>query len=115
MLLFLSPLQQVVNETYCVDYDKRLWILIVLLPVIFLSWIRNLDHLSALSMLANICILAGLCVIIYDEIDRFTTGRAEAVKPHPVLHPFGQAEKLALFFGNALFSYEAIGVVSGCS
>ena len=71
-----------------------------------------MDHLSSLSMLANLCILFGLSIIIYDEISRFVDGRAEAVKPHPHLDSFGTAEKLALFFGNALFSYEAIGVVS---
>ena len=61
-------------------------------------------------MLANLCILFGLT--IYDEISRFVDGRAEIVKPHPQLDSFGTAEKLALFFGNSLFLYEAIGVVS---
>uniref|UniRef100_A0A1X7UTD8 Uncharacterized protein n=2 Tax=Amphimedon queenslandica TaxID=400682 RepID=A0A1X7UTD8_AMPQE len=112
-LVFVGQsVQEIVQETYCIHYDKRIWILIILIPVILLSWIRNLDHLSSLSMLANLCILFGLAVIIYDEISQLVNGRAEVVQPHPQLDSFGTAEKLALFFGNALFSYEAIGVQS---
>ena len=102
------------NETYCIQLDKIVWIAIIIVPVILFSWIRNLDHLSSLSALANISILFGIGVILYDEMYRFLAGnqsRSAAVLTQQ-LNWHGDLVHTALFFGNALFSYEAIGVVS---
>ena len=98
------------SQTYCIDWSIKAWIAIIILPIILFSWIRNLDNLAPLSTLANICILVGLAVILYDEIYRLVTNGSSAV---PVAS--GTVKNivlsLALFFGNAIFAFEGIGVV----
>lgn len=99
---------------YCVEIDFRIWILIILIPVILFSWIRNLDNLASLSMLANICIFLGMIIIFYDEIDKLIIrGVHEAAVKSGNLSKTGSALNLAMFFGTAVFAYEAIGVVRG--
>jgi hypothetical protein len=39
--------------------------------MVILSWIRNLDELASLSMVANLCIGFALLVIVYEEINSF--------------------------------------------
>lgn len=51
--------------------DRHAWIAILILPMVVLSWIRNLDELSSLSMVANLCIAAALLIIVYAEINSF--------------------------------------------
>lgn len=101
------------STTFCIDFDTKIWIATAILPVIIFSWIKNLDHLAPLSALANICILLGLCVIFYDEIFHlFTNGSTKAAVRTSKLRPYGSSViKTALFFGNAIFSFEAIGAV----
>ena len=100
------------NTAFCIDLDTKIWIATAILPVILFSWIKNLDHLAPLSALANICILLGLCIIFYDEIFRFVThGSTKAAVRTSTLKPYGSVLPIALFFGNAIFSFEAIGAV----
>lgn len=100
------------STTFCIDLDTKIWIATAILPIILFSWIKNLDHLAPLSALANICILLGLCVIFYDEIFHvFTHGSTKAAVRTSTLKPYGTVIKTALFFGNAIFSFEAIGAV----
>ena len=59
---------------YAVDFGgcgPQVWVAILLVPMIILSWIRNLDELASLSMVANLCILVALVVIFCDEINAF--------------------------------------------
>ena len=92
--------------------DYRIWVVVLLVPVIIFSWIRNLDTLASLSGLANICILSGLLIIAYDEISKLiANGPHEAAVKEGQLKSTGPALRLAMFFGTAVFAYEAIGVV----
>ena len=99
-------------QTYCIEWSIKAWIAIIILPIILFSWIRNLDNLAPLSTLANMCILVGLAVILYDEIYQLVTSGSSAV---PVasgkVNSFDTIQPLALFFGTAIFSFEGIGVV----
>ena len=59
--------------------------------------------------MASLCILFGLTVILYDEIDKFATSRAAALHKGGVkLFSFPD---LPLFFGSVTFALESIGVV----
>ena len=101
------------SDIFCADLNFRLWVLIILVPIILFSWIRNLDTLASLSFLANICILLGLVIIGYDELYKLVTnGKHEAAVKEGNLDSTGGPLKLAMFFGTAVFAFEAIGVVS---
>ena len=67
MIFFL----QVFCEAFDVRLDRHIWIAILILPMVVLSWIRNLDELASLSMVANLCIGSALLIIVYAEINSF--------------------------------------------
>ena len=52
---------QVFCTSFDVHLDQHVWIAILLVPVIVLSWIRNLEELSPFSLIANVCILFSVC------------------------------------------------------
>lgn len=79
--------------------------------MIVFSWIRNLDNLAPLSMFANLCIVFGLIIIIYAEVSKFAHSEAQVQTNEKGLVRYRVAG-MALFFGNAVFSFEGIGVVS---
>ena len=103
-------------ETYCIDFGGvdsetavKYWIVIIVGPMIVFSWIRNLDNLAPLSMFANLCILVGLAMIVYAEVRKFV--QSDATVETGKLEIWHMSD-LPLFFGNAVFSFEGIGVVS---
>lgn len=77
--------------------------------MILLSWIRNLNHLSPLNILANISILIGLIIILYDAVYRFRTQEAAVIVGG--LDNIGNVFTTSLFFGSSIFAFEAIGIV----
>ena len=92
------------------NLSTQIWILILIPLVTVFCWIRNLDSLAPLAAVANICIIFGLSVILYDCF--YLVGkRKAAVNTHGV-DPFilgGTA--IPVFFGNAVYAFEGIGVV----
>ena len=84
--------------------DKRLIIIILAVPIIFLSWIRSLEKLAYLSVAANILCVGGL-ITVYQFLIRNLHDPTE-------LPSFAGPENLPMFFAMALFSFEGIGVVS---
>lgn len=98
-----------------VELDTRVWIAILIPLVTVFCWIKNLDSLAPLSTVANLCILFGLGVILYDIIHLMEERKA-AVFEHPgVKQAIVTSTSLAVFFGNAIYAYEGIGVVSNGS
>lgn len=84
--------------------DLTYYMLALLLPLIFINWIRNLKSLAPLSTIANVITLVSFGIILY-YLFRVT----------PTLegkHPIGKVQDFPLFFGTVLFALEAIGVVS---
>lgn len=130
---FPFSLLQLLDQAYCLNVSKEAWIAAVILPVMIFCWIRNLDNLAPLSIIANVAIFVGLVFIFYDEFFRLTTSDDEYKAPfrlHDIpfnnsgdsdsssmtqLHSFGSIIGTSLFFGNVVYSFEGIGVVSTCS
>jgi len=85
-------------------WNYRLYIALLLLPVLAICSIRNLRYLSPCSVLANILEFLGLAVIGYyifssplpstASVPWFTSGR-----------------QFPIFFGTAIFAFEGISVV----
>jgi len=97
-----------------VEFNSRLWIAILVPIVVVFCWIRNLDSLAPLAAVANLCILFGLGVILFDIIHLMDERKA-AVFEHPgVEKDVVTITALAVFFGNAVYAFEGIGVVGTC-
>lgn len=92
--------------------SSRILIVAVMLPLTLLTFVRNLDLLSPLSGIANMCMAFGLITIVY-----YCFAHLNLPKKDKFAGPIGELPLIApvlqwpLFFGTALYSFEAIGVV----
>ena len=105
---------QVFIFAFDIEMSDQVWIAILILPLIFFTWIRNLDTLAIFSTIANLCIVFSLIVIFYEEVYRFTTDyppEKAAIKTES-LYLLPTLVSLPLFFGTAVYAYEGIGAVS---
>ncbi|XP_013189259.1 proton-coupled amino acid transporter-like protein pathetic [Amyelois transitella] len=86
--------------------DIRLYIIALLLPLIFMAWVRNLKYLAPVSMMANIFMGLGLGITFYYLVG---TGEMQIDNMKNMLfkHPVEWPE----FFSLTIFAIEAIGVV----
>ena len=109
------PPPQVMCNAFGIELGPNAWIAIVLPLVIFLCWIRNLDTLTPLSMVANIAIIFSLAVVVYEEFYQFLVHGP----PDPNEIAFLRNEQidyfayttLPLFFGGVIYAFEGIGMV----
>lgn len=93
-----NNLQQVSNAL-----DVQSWMAIMLVPIILLSFIRDLRTLAPLSMIANICCGISL-VVIFQYLIR-------NIQHTEKLPGFAGWSNFPVFFGIALYAFEGIGVV----
>lgn len=81
----------------------RILILFSFLPIWLMSMMNNLKVLVPASIIANIITMAGIVITLYYNFDEM---------PDPWRLPMvADWSKIPLFFGTALFSFEAIGLV----
>ena len=82
----------------------RIWATISLPAFLGLSYIDHLTFISYISIIANFLALFGLGGVLADVIP---------IAQDPTKLPqFGSFSNFALFFGQAVFAFEGIGVVS---
>ena len=86
------------------NIDVRIVISVLAFPVILLSFIKSLEKLAYLSMIANVLCFIGLVITLQYL--------ARCLQNPKSFHLFAGVSKLPLFFGTAIFSFEGIGVVS---
>lgn len=86
------------------DLDIRLFIIVLLLPLILMVWIRNLKYLAPVSMIANFFMAIGLGITFYFLVGTggLDFNQVVAVKP---------PNEWPEFFSLTIFAIEAIGVV----
>ncbi len=110
-------------RAFGVNIGQEAWIAIPLFLVILFTWIRNLDDLAIISLIANFCILFSLGVITYEEIYQLTTPY-DSNGPHPPKEvaairwthiDLSVYKTLPLYFGGVVYAFEGIGVVSSSS
>ena len=97
-------LKQVVDYHANTDWDKRIYMAMLLPFLMALCLIRNLKFLAPFSMLANALVAVGLGITFYYIFDELPS-----IDTVPKFATFSQ---LPLFFGTAIFALEGIGVVS---
>ncbi len=116
-MLFYITLLKVMQVVFCINLSQKVWSTIMILPIMVFSWIRNLDNLAPLALVANIGIFFGLFVIIGDEIYKLSGASSDGAavldtsSDHPI-QPYGGFIATCVFLGNAIYSFEGIGVVS---
>ncbi|XP_034839738.1 proton-coupled amino acid transporter-like protein pathetic [Maniola hyperantus] len=82
----------------------RLFILFLLIPLIFMVWIRNLKYLAPVSMIANFFMALGLGITFYFLVGttKLSFDKVSMIKP---------VKEWPEFFSLTIFAIEAIGVV----
>ncbi|GLV45553.1 uncharacterized protein CBL_02573 [Carabus blaptoides fortunei] len=95
-------IKDVVDE-YLGEEDIRLYMLVLLLPLILINWVRNLKYLAPFSTLANVITVVSFGVIIYYLFAEGPTFEKR--------EPVGEVQNMPLFLGTVLFALEAIGVI----
>lgn len=84
----------------------RIFIIALLLPLIFMSWIRNLKYLAPVSMIANVFMGLGLGITFY-----YLLGTGELKLDNIQSMLFKAPGEWPEFFSLSIFAMEAIGVV----
>ena len=95
------------------ELSIRVWIVVMLPIVTVFTWVRNLDTLAPLSSVGNVGLVFGLASILYYIGDKMAKNEAAMFNDDDgtraaILSMTG----LPVFFGNVLFTYEAIGMVA---
>ncbi|XP_014243779.1 proton-coupled amino acid transporter-like protein CG1139 isoform X4 [Cimex lectularius] len=103
-IVFVSNSIKELSDHYWIKIDVRIIMVVVTLPFILITFIKNLKVLSPVSTLANVITFLGLGFIIY----YIFWPDLPKINSVPL---FGNPKNLALFFGTILFSLEAIGMV----
>lgn len=83
--------------------DVRIYMLIILLPLILINWVRNLKYLAPFSTIANAVTLISFAIILYYIFREPISLEGKDA--------FGELKTFPLFFGTVLFALEAIGVI----
>ena len=85
------------------DLDYRIYMAILLIPMLGLVSIRNLRYLSPISMLANVLQFTGLGITFYyllQDVPSFQERKYVA-----------SVSQFPLYFGTAIYAFEGIGIV----
>ncbi|XP_045462296.1 proton-coupled amino acid transporter 2-like isoform X1 [Harmonia axyridis] len=103
-LVFIGESLEKILAIYGIhDFSTRLLILFTVLPIWLLTLMNNLRVLVPASLVANIFTFAGLLITLYYNFVDI---------PDPWRLPLiADWHKIPLFFGTAIFSFEAIGLV----
>lgn len=103
-VIIAENFQQIAEHYLSVKYNLRFILLILLVPLILLSYVPNLKYLAPVSMVANLFMAVGLGITMYylviDIPDMSTRSLAAPITNFPI------------FVSITIFAIEAIGVVS---
>lgn len=90
-------------DEYFPVLNVRLYMCILLLPLILINWVRNLKYLAPFSSIANAVTLVSFGIIAY-----YLFSDIKSLEDRAAVANF---KGMPLFFGTVLFAMEAIGVV----
>lgn len=103
-IVFVATNIKSVADYYIKPIDVRLYMLILLLPLILINYIRNLKRLAPFSTLANVITFVGLGIVLYYIFDQLPSIKT--------VEYVGTLKGYPLYVGTTLFALEAVGVVS---
>lgn len=100
-------LKHVIDPYVGITWPLQSYMALLLIPMILLTYVRNLKWLAPFSMIANIFMAVGLGIIFYYVFR----------DPLPSIHRpnfssgFASWKQLPLYFGTAIYAFEGIGMV----
>jgi len=103
-VIFVSTnLKALVDHYNGIETDVRIYMLIILLPLILINWVPNLKYLAPFSTIANFMTIISFAIIAYYVFREPISldGKIAA----------GTLSDFPFFFGTILFALEAIGVI----
>ncbi len=95
-------------EEFGYEMSVKSYLAILLLPLIFLNWIRNLKYLAPVMSIANVFMSIGLGIIFYYIFQDMHGIWEERPHFHAV---FNSWVNIPLYFGTALYAFEGIGMI----
>lgn len=101
--LFVALNLQEVVTRYYEKYDIRIYLILLLGPMILLNLVKNLKYLTPVSLLASVLTVGGLAITFHyllQDLPRTDT-----------VDGFSSWSKLPLYFGTAIYAFEGIGIV----
>lgn len=104
-VLFIAANIKKICDIYIDAYDIRLYMTMILIPLIRLSYVKSLKELAVACKIANVFALGGFGIIMYYV---FFTAKLSVEGRETV----GSVQDVSLFFGTVLFALANIGVVS---
>lgn len=102
-VIIAENFMQLIEHYFNAGVDVRIYIALLLIPLILLSWVPNLKYLAPFSAVANVFMGIGLLITFY-----YLTQDMPPITDRP-LHT--SLLKIPPFFGIVIFAMEAIGVV----
>ncbi|XP_059475190.1 proton-coupled amino acid transporter-like protein CG1139 [Neocloeon triangulifer] len=101
--VFVSTNLQEVISHYLVRLDIRVYLVLLLLPMIVLNWVKSLKYLTPVSLFASILTVVGLGIIFFYML--------QDLPPASSRPAVASWKQLPLFFGTAIYAFEGIGVI----
>lgn len=95
-------LQEVVAHYY-VKIDIHFYLVLILVPMIFINLVKNLKYLTPISLLASILTVIGLTITFLFML--------KDLPKTDTVDSFASWATLPLYFGTAIYAFEGIGVV----
>ncbi|CAI6359593.1 unnamed protein product [Macrosiphum euphorbiae] len=102
-VIIASNFEQLFTHHMGYELNLRYFILILLIPLILLSYVPNLKYLAPVSMVANLLMATGLGITFY-----YTLCEVPNISKRPAM---GTLETFPTYFCLTVFAMEAIGVV----
>lgn len=103
VVFIATSIEQVANYNSGMVISPRYYILSLIPAVLLLGQIRNLKYMVPISMVANVCMMAGFAITLYYVF------RDIQLTSHVKL--ISSATQLPTFFATVIFAIEGIGVV----
>ncbi|XP_065158913.1 proton-coupled amino acid transporter-like protein CG1139 isoform X2 [Atheta coriaria] len=92
-----------VVKHYFIDVNVVWYLAMLLLPMIFLNWVKKLKYLTPASLFATILTTSGLIVTFFYML--------QGLPDTSSVNAFSSWGQLPLYFGTAIYAFEGIGVV----
>ncbi|XP_043286776.1 proton-coupled amino acid transporter 1-like isoform X2 [Venturia canescens] len=101
--VFISTNMKQVLDGYGFKMNVHLHMIVVLIPILLSTWIRNLKYLVPVSSIANFLVVAGYVLSIY-----LMSQDLPSVKERNYVADW---RAIPLFFGTVIYSFEGITLV----